>query len=404
MASSSLGRPFWTLWSAFSAANLGDGVTYVAFPLLAVSLTDDARLVAAVAVARFLPFVVIGLPAGLVLDRFDRKLVTAAAQVGRSLALVLLAVASLTDRAGIGTLLIIGFLVGLGEVLTDGGVPALVRGVVRPEMLEVANSRISATQTVSNMFIGPPIGAVMFEIDPSVAFIFCAAVFGLGAIALLVLPGKHRPATETERGSFGAELTVGLRYVWQHPVLRPLAMNVAVFAFAGEAVNAVLVILATERLGLGSLGFGLLLSLDAIMSITMSFFIARLVAKIGHGGSMRISVITFSAAAFLLGTSTIVAVAAVAMLLGGISDPTWNVVSSTIRQRLVPDEVFGRMMTAYLVIAWCLQPFGIMMGGFVAEAWGPEWVYLISGTLVASLTIFARPMFAKVNEAMAAAT
>ena len=391
------------LWSAFSATNLADGVTLVAFPLLAVALTDEARLVALVAVFRFLPFVLVGLPAGLVLDRLDRRTVTAAAQIGRGLVALSFALVVAAGWASIGVLTATAFVVGLGEVVTDGGVPALVRGLVRSDQLEVANSRISATQTVTNIFVGPPLGALLFELEPSLPFVFSAVAFGVGAVALLALPGRYRPPPTEDQGHFLAELTVGLRYVWSHPVLRPLAMTVAVFAFAGEAGNGVFVILVTERLGLGSIGFGLLISLDALMSLTMSFFVARLVTKIGHSGSMQLSVVFFALSSFILGTTTLIPLVALAMMIGGVSDPTWNVVSSTIRQRLVPDDVFGRMMTAYLVIAWGLQPLGILMGGFVAEAWGPQWVYVISGSLVGSLLITARPLFDRVQQSMAAA-
>jgi len=400
-----LGRRYWILWSAFSSANFGDGVSLVAFPLLAVGLTNDARLVALVALFRFLPFIVFGLPAGLILDRFDRRRIAIAAQIVRGGVLGALALVVLGGGASIAALSVAGFVVGSGEVLTDGGLPAIVRDLVRPEQLEVANSRLSASQTATNAFIGPPLGALAFGIDPAAPLLISALAFVSAAAALVTLPGRFRPlvasSDDSSSPSLLAELTVGLRYVWGHPVLRPLAATVAVFSFAGSAGNTVFVILATERLGLGPLGFGLLISLSAVASVTMSFFVARLVVKLGHAGSMRLAVVTFTVGAVLLGTTTFVAVAAVAMVVVGVSQPAWDVVSSTIRQRLVPDEVFGRMMTAYLFIAWGLQPAGVMVGGFVAEAWGPQWVYVGSGALVGSLLLIGRPLFVQVTRSMA---
>jgi hypothetical protein len=92
-----------------------------------------------------------------------------------------------------------------------------------------------------------------------------------------------------------------------------------------------------------------------------------------------------------------------AAVINGISDPTWNIVSATVRQRLVPDEVFGRMMTAYLFIAWGMRPLGAMLGGLVAERWGAQWVSIASAFVVGSLLITARPMFRRVDDAMAVA-
>jgi MFS family permease len=412
MVATRLGRRFWTLWAAFSTASLGDGITYVAFPLLAVELTDDARLVALVAAARFLPFLVVGLPAGVVIDRVDRRWLAAAAQAGRAVVLVALAVVVTIDLATPWLVAVAAFVIGLGEVVTDGGLPAIVRDLVRPDQLEVANSRMSATQTVTNYFIGPPAGAFLFTAAPSVPFVVSGLVFVAAALALAGLPGRFRPARSSEAppssgpderasGGWARELTVGLRYVWGHPVLRPLAMTVAAFAFAGEAGNAVFVLLVTERLGLSAGWYGILISLDAAASVVTSFFVARLVARIGHAGSMRVAVIAYALSAVMFGTVTAVPLFALAMVASGVSDPTWNVVSATIRQRLVPDELFGRMMTAYLVLAWSLQPVGAMVGGVVADAWGPEWVYLGAAVVVSSLLVLGRPLFRQVSEAMA---
>ena len=102
----------------------------------------------------------------------------------------------------------------------------------------------------------------------------------------------------------------------------------------------------------------------------------------------------------VLGLTQNVAIAALAVLLAGAGNPAWNVVSTTIRQRLVPDELFGRMMTAYLFIAWGIQPIGAFLGGVVAEAVGVEWVFILHGPVMAALFVAARPLFRAVDEAM----
>jgi MFS family permease len=403
VSESRLGRPFWTLWSAFTASNLGDGLTLVVLPLLAVAETDDARLVALVAAVRVVPYVLLGLPAGLVLDRSDRRVIGVIAQVARGVTIAGLAVIVAGDDTTIGALVAAALVLGSGEVLIDGGLPAIVRDLVERRQLEVANSRLNATQTVSNMFVGPPLGALLLEIDPALPLLATVTLFAAAAGLLLPLPGTFRPdPAPHERGTpLRRRLTEGLRYVWSHPVLRPLALAVGLFAFVSEASGAVYVILVTERFGLGSLGFGLLISVEAITSVAASFGVAALVRRTSHSRSMRLSVVLFTVSSFLLGFSTVVAVAFVAALVNGASDPTWNVVSSTVRQRLVPDAVFGRMMTAYLFIAWGLQPIGAVLGGVLAEWWGAEWVFVMSGAGVGSLLVLGRPMFRAVDAAMA---
>ena len=393
-------------------------MSLVAFPLLAVELTDDARLVALVTVFRFLPFLVVGLPAGVLLDRVDRRNVAVVAQVVRALTVGSIAATVVAGRESIPLLVGAAFIVGVGEVLTDGGLPALVRDVVERHQLEVANSRFSATQTVSNVFIGPPLGALLFEIDTAAPFAVSLLLFVLAIVMLVRIPGQFRAtvgdgspsadhaATDTPDDRrlvrrLVDEVSVGLRYVMGHPVLRPLAFAVMAFSFVGQATNAVLVILVTERFGLGSIGFGTLISIRGATSVAMSFVVARFVASTSHSTSMRFAVVTFSAASLLFGLTTAVALIVVASILNGLTDPAWNVVTNTVRQRLVPDEVFGRMMTAYLFIAWSMNPVGAFAGGVIAERWGAQWVSVMAAVVVGSLLLFGRRLFHLIDEAMA---
>ena len=401
MRDSGLGRPFWTLWTAFTASNLGDGLSLVALPLLAIRLTDDARLVAAVAVFQYLPYLLIGLPAGVMIDRYDRRWIAVAAQTARALVIGGLGVGLIVGTPSIGALFVVAFLVGASEVMTDGGLPALVRDLVRPRQLEVANARISATQTVTNSFVGPPVGALLFQWESSAPFLASAAVAMVSVATLTRLPGRFRPDQPEEVLPIRQRTIVGLRFVWGHPVLRPLVIAVGTFSFVGAAGNGVFVVLVTERFGLGDVGFGVLVSIDAIASVVTSFFVAGLIRRTSHSWSMRLSVVCFVIGSLMFGLFTVAAVAFVAAVVNGISDPTWNIVSATVRQRLVPDEVFGRMMTAYLFIAWGMRPLGAMLGGVVAEAWGAQWVSIASAVVVGSLLITARPMFRRVDRAMA---
>lgn len=373
-------------------------------PLLAIGLTDDARLIAAVTAFQYLPFLLVGLPAGVVIDRLDRRWIAVAAQAGRATVMAALGLALLTDRPPIAWLFVVAFLVGCAEVLTDGGLPAIVRDLVRRDQLEVANARMMATQRVTNAFVGPPLGAVLFQADDAVPFLVSAAITGLGLVALVRLPGRHRPdrAATDESPRRVTEMLVGLRVVWRHDVLRPLVIAVALFSFFGAALNGVQVVLFTERFGLCEVGFGLILALDAVVSVVASFFVAGFIRRTSHGVSQQVSVVCFSLAAMLLGLSTTAAVAFVAVAINGIADPTWNIVSATVRQRLVPDEVFGRMMTAYLFIAWGMRPVGALLGGVLAEAAGPQWVWIAASLVVGSLLFTARPLFARIDEAMAA--
>lgn len=396
-----LGRPFWTLWTAFTASNLADGLSLVALPLLAYDLTNDARLIALVAVFQYLPFLLVGLPAGMLLDRFDRRSIAAGAQLTRAAVVGGLGVLLTAGGGSVPALFTVAFLIGTCEVLVDGGLPAIVRGLVDSSQLEIANARLSATQTMSNAFVGPPLGALLYELDPSVPFLAAAAVAVVSITTLVALPGQHRPAPERSgHASLLRRVTVGMSYVWSHPVLRPLVVAVGVFSFVGAAGNGVFVVLAAERFGITGVGFGVLISVDALASVISTFFVTRIVRRRGHSWSMRLAIVCFVAGSLTFGIATTAWAAFCGAVLVGISDPTWNVISATVRQRLVADAVFGRMMTAYLFIAWGMRPVGALLGGVVAQRWGPEWVSIGAAVVVASLLVAARTMFVLIDDAM----
>lgn len=401
-----LGRPFWTLWSSYAASNLGDGLNMVAFPLLAVALTDGATGVAVISAFRFLPFLVIGLPAGVILDRFGRRRVIISSQVVRAVALLIPPLVIATEWSPLVLLAFSGFVVGCSEVFTDGGIPALVRNVVADEHLELANARLGATEMTANAIIGPPLGAALFALDPAVPFFVSLALYGVSATLLLPL-GRiiAQGAQEDDDGDdveFSvAEVTAGLRYVLGHPVVRPLAFAVALFSFVGAATETVTVILVIDQLGLSSVAFGAVATTNAITAVAMSFVVTRLINRWGHSTSMRFAVVTYAVAAVLFGVAPGLGLLVVAAAIEGVSMPAWNVVSSTVRQRLVPDRVFGRMMTAYLFVAWSMQPLGALGAGLVADRWGADKVFLAAAAIVGSLLVLARPLFARITAAMA---
>ncbi|MEM9132381.1 MAG: MFS transporter [Actinomycetota bacterium] len=402
-----LGRPFWTLWSSYATSNLGDGLNLVAFPLLALALTDGATGVAIISAFRYLPFLVIGLPAGVILDRFGRRRVIIIAQAVRALALLIPVIVVATGWSPLALLALSGFVVGSSEVFTDGGIPALVRNVVADEHLELANARLGATEMTANAIVGPPIGAALFVVDPTAPFLASLALYGASASLLVPLGrviargARHHDDGDEEVDFSLAELTAGLRYVLGHPVVRPLAFAVALFSFVGTATETVLVILVVDELELSSFAFGLVATASAVTAVAMSFVVTRVIGRWGHAASMRFAVVTYALASILFGVAPGFGLLIVASAVEGVSMPAWNVVSSTVRQRLVPDRVFGRMMTAYLFVAWSMQPVGALVAGLVADRWGADRVFYAAAVIVGSLLVVARPLFRRITAAMA---
>lgn len=260
------------------------------------------------------------------------------------------------------------FVLGAGEVLIDGGLPALTRDTVRSDQLEVANARLVATETVNNQFVGPPVGAILFEIAPSLPLFVIGALFLTGSGLLTQLTGafQARRSESARPERFRDAVTVGLRYVWTHRVLRPLALSVALFAFVSEAGNA-----GRSHRPHQSLLEHAVLDRDLHAGLAPSRFVDGRGRRVRRRRRRR-------------------------PLRTVVERGEWHG-SPTAR----PDEVFGRTITAYLFIAWSMQPLGAVTGGVVAQRWGAEWVFLLSAFAVGSLFFLARPMFRALDTAMA---
>ena len=149
-----LGSRYWRVWSAHASSNFGDGILLVALPLLAVSLTDDARLIGLVAAARAIPLLFIGPFAGVLADRVDRKRLMVSIDLLRAAIAGLLAALVVTDQLSIWILIAAGAILGTAEVPFDVSAPAILRQVVEPEDLEIANARVHSAQMITNDFAG----------------------------------------------------------------------------------------------------------------------------------------------------------------------------------------------------------------------------------------------------------
>src|SRR5829696_377038 len=206
----SLGRNFTKAMVASGFANLADGVLWVALPLLAVRLTRSPLLIAGITVA----------------DRLDRRQSMVRVNLVRFVLLGGLALAVAGDIATLPMLYAVAVLLGMGETLFDTSAQSLLPAVVDRDDLTRANSRLFAVELVANTFIGPPIGGLLAAAGLALALGVPAAAYLVGAGCLALLMGGFRATGAGPAGStrLRDEIAEGMRFVWRHPVLRPLAI------------------------------------------------------------------------------------------------------------------------------------------------------------------------------------
>ncbi|WP_051827663.1 MFS transporter [Streptomyces bicolor] len=400
-----LGANFNKVWVAKIASSLGDGVQLAALPLLALQLTSDPLLIGAVGAVGTLPWFLVGLPAGALVDRWNRKKVMLRADLIRLVILALLTVAVLTDHANISLLIVAGFALGCADIFFDISAQAVLPVVTSGDQALIrANSRISAAEINGEQLAGPSLGGVLFSLSHFLPFLGNAFSFLISAVFVGSLKGDfgNAPATEPARRNLRAEVAEGLRWLLKHRVLRALSATAAVGNLVFTAQMSLLVLLATEQLGLGEIGYGLLLSSTAVGAFIGSL-VASAVARKLQVGTMRCIGMTLEGLAIVgQGLTGNPWIAGGMMAVIGFSMSVQIVVVGSLRQRLAPAEIRGRVLSASRLISLVGAPFGGLLGGFLASAISVRAPFVMGGLLMVLVALVSLPALS--NRAIREAT
>lgn len=370
---------FAKLAAASTISNLGDGVLLVALPLLATQLTSDPGAIGGLLLAMRLPWLVCSLFAGALADRVDRRQLMWRVDVVRCLALSAFAVVVATDNVTMTLLYALAILLGIGETFRDNAAQVIVPSLVHDTRLEWANGRIFSLETITNRFIGPPLGGLLAGVAIASAFVFDAATFAAAAVLVAAIPGKFRPPITHQRPSVLGGIRDGLVWLWHHQQLRTLALLLGALTCLATAGEAILVLYAQQILGLGDLGYGVLISVAALGAVSAGILSSRIVDRIGRSTALVGAALTYSAAQLGLGLAKQAWVFAPVMALGAFSAVTWNVVTVSLRQALVPDELRGRVNSAYRFFGWGAMPIGALLGALLASATNLHVPFIVGG-------------------------
>ena len=375
----------WLLASSW-VSNLGDGIALAAGPLLVASMTHDPILVALAALLQWLPPLVFGLYAGALADRLDRRLIVVTVDLLRAVVLVLLTLAVATDVASIGLVLVAMFLLGTAEVFADNTSATLMPMLVHRDDLAIANARLTTGFITVNQLAGPPIGAALFAAGHAVPFATQAIVVALGAmlVARVALPPHRREVAPDTH--LGHDIAEAFRWVLRNAAVRTLVLTIFVFNITFGAAWSVLVLYATQRLGMGPIGFGLLTTISAVGGLIGTLSYGWITRRISLGNLMRVGLLFETFTMLSLALTTTPWVAMCIFFVFGAHAFIWGTTSLTIRQRAVPTELQGRVGSVNLVGVYGGLVVGAGIGGVLAQHWGvtaPFWFAFVgSATFV----------------------
>lgn len=383
--------PFGRLVVASGLSNLADGVFKIGLPIVALGITRDPGAFAAVTLVGRLPWLLFALPAGALADRLDRRRTMTLVNTCRAALIAGLAVLVAADHQGLWALYVVGFALGVGETLFDTAAQSILPGIVGDrEQLARANGRLYGVEMAANQFIGPPLGGVVVAASAAAALTGSAAAYLLAALALTTLAGNFRPERAGAPTRLGADIVEGVRYLAHHRVLRTLALCVGLSNLAFTATESVLALYVVDPgpMGLSTAGFGLLMTSFAAGSLAATVFVDRVQRRLGTTKALLLALSLFPVFSLVLAVTDEVWPAVLAFVTTGIVNVVWNVITVSLRQRIVPDRLLGRVNAGYRLLAWGTMPVGAALGGVLGELIGVRGVFwAATGVSVACLPL-----------------
>lgn len=384
-----LGAPYRWLWTSTAFSGLADGLFRVGLPLVAATMTRSPTLIAGLTFAVTLPWLLLALPVGALVDRLDRRRVMLGANLTRAGCAAVLAGLLSTDTTAIGLLYAIAFGIGVAEVYYEIAAQSIVPRLVHGDVLARANGRLFGVQLAADEFVGPPLAGVLVASGAAVTVGVPGALWVVGVAALLLVHGRFRvesPETsETTARRTAAQraatlrrdIAEGVRFLWRQPLLlRFTAMN-GLFNLATSATFAIFVLQALGPMGLSGTTYGALLAVIAAGSLLGSVLAERAERLLGRTrtlwASYSATVLVVAAPAL---TTNAYAIGA-AFFFGGAGMLVANVVTVSLRQRITPERLLGRVTSAHRLVAWGTKPLGAALGGIIGDFYGLRSVFAV---------------------------
>ncbi|MEV0390663.1 MFS transporter [Nonomuraea sp. NPDC050643] len=386
-------RDFTLLWAAQTASQIGSQITFFAIPVIALTVLDaSATQVGLLAAAETLPFLLVSLPAGVWVDRWDRRRTLIFTDVGRMVVLAVLPLAHAFGLLSIGLMLVVGLLVGLQTVFFEIADQAFLPSVVETEDIPAGNTRLEVSRSIA--YLGGPSfsGLLMGVLMAPLVLVLNVATYLVSAV--LISRITRRPAAGPDPGAprrrMASEIGEGLRFVFGNRTLRGIAMCTGLMNLLGlgGALTALLTVFALNDLALTPGTLGLILTLGNAGALLGAVVNAWVVRTLGLGptlvGAALLAVLPILLIASAgRGAGSLLISVAIGLMLAGIS--VYNINQISLRQAITPAELQGRMNASMRFAVWGTLPLGAALGGLLGDLVGVRpmlWVLGLLATLV----------------------
>jgi len=383
-------RAFARLQVSSAFANFADGMSLVAFPLLAAAFTSSPLAIGAISAARTLPWLLASVHVGALIDRKGAARLLFGSDAARGAIFLALAVLVLfpADRFLV-CLGVVAFVVGVLEVVADNSAQTLLPSIVAPEQLPRANARIQLIENAGLNLLGAPVASALMTVSLAAPFVAIATKYSLAAATIRGLAGRAGRATpEADVGG----VLAGWLHIRRSRALFTLAMSTSLMNIALGGAPAIMVLYVDQQLHAPSWTYGLLLTVLALGTVLGALVVPQALARTSETFMLRFALVAMPLPMVVLAMATEYWLAALAMFGWGALEIAWGIVAVSYRQEVVPYELLGRVNAVYRMMAWGSVPIGALLTGVLGEFIGIAGAYfsltavLCAGWLV-SLTI-----------------
>lgn len=392
---------FLSFWGAHAISQVGTQVTALALPLLAaVTLQASAFEVGLLAAVGWLPFLLVGLPAGVWTDRVRRRPLLIAADIGRAFLLAIIPLTAWQGWLSMPVLYVVALAAGMLTVFFDVAYLSYVPTLVGRDDLVSANGKIESTASAAQI-VGPGLGGVLVRVAGGPFAVLLDAISFLVSAALLwrIRSDEPPPAPRHERRPFREELGEGIATVRRSRVLRGLVMAASTVSLAGYAFLAVYVVYMTRDLGLDAGEVGLVLStggLGALIGATLALPARR---RFGIGRSILGGLFLFGVTGLLVPLAVLIPDHALPLVIASeflqwLTLMVYEVNAVSLRQAIVPDRLAGRVNGAWRFVVGGLRPVGSLLGGALGAVIGLPLTLVVGeiGMLLAFVWLLFSPI------------
>ncbi|MBD0676446.1 MFS transporter [Streptomyces sp. CBMA156] len=372
---------FWRFWTGSMVSRLGDQVTNVALPLIAVvTLHATAWQVGLITAAGYLAWLLVGLPAGVLVHRLPLRGTQVVMDLVRALAVASVPVAAVLGVLGLPQLVAVALLTGLASVVFDVGNATLLPSIVARDQLTARNSLLSGTSAATEL-AGPSLGGVLVQlVGGAVAMVLDAVSYLVSAALLRSLPRPARQAAREGGAGVREQIREGWHFVVRHPVIGPCAADATAVNFVAGALMTLTPVFLVRDLDAPVAAVGALMATGGLGSLVGAALTPRVISRIGSGGALRWSALFAALFTFLLpaaGSGWAVLVFAVGNAGFSAGVVVATIVTRTHRQTHTPPELLPRVMATVRFVSWGAIPVGALLAGAASSAWGTRTALLL---------------------------